>query len=50
MDLKDMFGRVQPNPDNAHSDGSPGCVDALSQSGTSDAVGGRPPQHDGQSL
>src|SRR4029077_9240326 len=44
MNLKDMFGRIQTNPDNRHSDGSPGCVVARSQPGTFDAVGGRPHQ------
>jgi hypothetical protein len=43
--LKDMFGRIQTNPDNRHSDGSFGCVVTTSQPGTLDAVGGRPPQH-----
>src|ERR1700682_1021460 len=42
MNLKDMFGRIQTNPDNCHSDGSPGCVVTQSQLGTFDAVGGRP--------
>src|SRR5258708_35785360 len=44
MNLKDMFGRIQTNPDNRHSDGSPGCVVTQSQPGTFDAVGGRPHQ------
>src|SRR6202049_909133 len=44
MNLKDMFGRIQTNPDNCHSDGSPGCVVTQSQLGTFDAVGGRPHQ------
>src|SRR5258708_36113965 len=44
MNLKDMFGRIQTNPDNRRSDGSPGCVVARSQPGTFDAVGGRPHQ------
>src|SRR5712671_3908840 len=46
MNLKDMFGRVQTNPDNGHSDGSPWLRLTTSQPGTFDAVGGRPPQHE----
>src|SRR5271169_6766639 len=45
MNLKDMFGRIQTNSDNRHSDGSFSCVVTTPQPGTFDAVGGRPPQH-----
>src|SRR6516225_4331088 len=40
MHLKDVFGRIQTNSDNRHSDGSLGCVVTTSQPGTFDAVGG----------
>jgi hypothetical protein len=39
-----MFGRVQTNSDNRHSDGSPWLRRRYSQPGTFDAVGGRPHQ------
>src|SRR5205807_8361620 len=39
MNLKDMLGRVQPNPDNRHVDGSSWLRYTHSQPGTFDAVG-----------
>jgi len=50
MNLKDMFGRIQPNPANRHSDGSFGCVDQPSQPGAFDAVGDRPPHPTGPQM
>jgi CO/xanthine dehydrogenase Mo-binding subunit len=43
--LKDMLGRIQPDPDNRHRTAPLGCGCNNPQSGTADAVGGRPPQH-----
>ena len=39
MNLKDMFGRVQSNPDNLHADGSPWLRCPTSQLDTFDGVG-----------
>src|SRR5260370_35646280 len=44
MNLKDMLGGIQANPDNRHW-AAPLAAVATSQPGTFDAVGGRPPQH-----
>jgi len=42
--LKDMLGDIQTNSDNRHGT-APWLRCIHSQSGTTDAVGGRPPQH-----
>src|SRR6516165_6862296 len=43
--LKDMLGCIQPDPDNRHRTAPLGYRCKQPQSGTADAVGGRPPQH-----
>src|SRR6266567_5242684 len=45
MPLKDMLGGIQANPDNRHWTAPLAVLANLSQPGTFDAVGGRPPQH-----
>jgi hypothetical protein len=45
VNLKDMLGRIRPDPDNRHRTAPLACGCDKPQSGTADAVGGRPPQH-----
>src|SRR6516165_9679493 len=48
--LKDALGCIQPDPDNRHRTASLGCGYDNPQSGTLDAVGGRPPQQARQPM
>src|SRR5262249_23629840 len=43
--LKDVLGPIQANSHNRHRTAPPAALLTSPQSGTADAVGGRPPQH-----